>query len=128
MKRDRGHLQARISDSQTTVTSDLMEARKRRRSHTRRIESKKHYNGPNEFAAKARLEAFYAHMTLGEVTEAAPILAAEPPPAGILDMLKPDSGLFVKSEAKPVLDFETEAVTGAPGIWQVLRSSKQVEP
>ena len=127
MKRDRGHLQARISDSQTTVTSDHMEARKRRRSHTRRIESKKHYNGPNELAAKARLEALYAHMTLEEVTEAAPILTAEPPPAGILDMLKPDSGLFVKSEAKPVLDFETEAVTGAPGIWQVLRSSKQVE-
>ena len=42
-------------------------------------------------------------MILEEVTEAAPILTAEPPPAGILDMLKPDSGLFVKSEAKRCL-------------------------
>ena len=67
---------------------------------------------PTEFAAKARLEALDAHLTLEEITEAAPILATEPTPAGVLDMLKPDSAFFVKSEAKAVLDFGNRSLAG----------------
>ena len=53
----------------------------------------------NEFAAIARLEAFYAHMTLEEFSEAAPILATEP------GHVKAGFGVLYESEAKAVLDF-----------------------
>ena len=76
---------------------------------------------PNEFATIARLEALDAHLTLEEITEAAPILATEPTPTGVLDMLKPDSAFFVKSEAKAVLDFGNGAGGRALGIWQDYR-------
>lgn len=63
-----------------------------------------------------------AYMTLDELTNAAPIPATQNMPAEIKAILSRNSGVYVRSQAKPKLDFATEEVLGAPGIWRVLGS------
>jgi len=68
-----------------------------------------------------------AYMTLDELANAAPIPAAQDMPAEMREMLSQHSGLYVRSESKPKMDFATEKVPGAPGMWQVLGSPHDEE-
>jgi hypothetical protein len=59
------------------------------------------------------------YMTLNEIANAAPIPATQDMPAEIQEMLRRDSGVYVRSKSKPKMDFTTEKVPGVPGIWRV---------
>jgi hypothetical protein len=67
-------------------------------------------------------EALSAYMTLDELTDAATIPATEPVPPEIGHLLTQGSGLYVQSETKPDLAFETQEIPGVPGMWELLDS------
>lgn len=64
----------------------------------------------------------YPYLSVDEMAEAEPILATVPVPEHIQQTARADSGLFVQAGSKPTLDFATEQLPGAPGIWRVLDS------
>jgi hypothetical protein len=75
----------------------------------------------SQTATKARPEPSRLHMTLEDLARAAPISATQDMPKQVLEILRKDSGLYVRSESKPAMqNFVTEQVPGAPGIWRVL--------
>lgn len=81
----------------------------------------------SEYTAEPSSESLRRYMTLEELAEAAPIPATEAMPADFSSMLEPDSGVYVRSESKPAMDFATEPVPGVPGMWQVLSSPQDEE-
>jgi hypothetical protein len=60
------------------------------------------------------------YMTLEELENAASIPAMQDMPVEMQAMLSQDSGVYVCSKSKPKLNFTTEEVPGAPGMWRVL--------
>lgn len=70
-------------------------------------------------------ESLRAYMTLDKLANAAPIPATQDMPAEIKAMLTPDSGVYIRSQSKPKLDFATEPVPGVPGIWRVIGISDE---
>ena len=68
-----------------------------------------------------------AYMTLDELANAAPIPATQDMPAEMREMLSRHSGMYVRSESKPKMEFATEKVPGVPGMWQVLDSPHDEE-
>lgn len=61
-----------------------------------------------------------AYLSVDELAELDPILATEAVPGDVLEMVQEDSGVFVRSDSQPTLNFPTEQVPGAPGVWRVL--------
>ncbi|MGH7254105.1 MAG: hypothetical protein ACREIE_09935, partial [Nitrospiraceae bacterium] len=72
-------------------------------------------------------ESLRAYMTLDELANAAPISATQDMPAEMREMLSRHSGLYVRSESKPKMEFATEKVPGVPGMWRVLDSPHDEE-
>ena len=63
-------------------------------------------------------------MTLEELANAPPILATEEMPDDLREMLTQQTGLFVRSDDAPEIDFATEPVPGVPGLWKVVGSTE----
>jgi hypothetical protein len=81
----------------------------------------------SEYTAKPSSESLRRYMTLEEQAEAAPITATQEMPADLQEVLRTDSGVSVRSESKPAMDFATEPVPGVPGMWRVLGSPQDEE-
>lgn len=59
-------------------------------------------------------------MTVEAMAAAAPIPATADVPDDVAAMLRPDAGVYIRSEARPTRGLTTEPVPGAPGLWRVL--------
>jgi V8-like Glu-specific endopeptidase len=68
-----------------------------------------------------------ASRGLDELAAARPLLATQEMPQEMKDLLEPDSGVYVRSEHKPSMDFGFEAVPGTTDMWRVLDNASQGE-
>src|SRR5262245_46586451 len=59
-------------------------------------------------------------LRLEDLANAAPLRATEAMPTEIAELLKPDSGLYIRSETKPTVDVGVERVPGSDDIWRVI--------
>ncbi|MEW9576770.1 trypsin-like serine protease [Bacillus toyonensis] len=66
-------------------------------------------------------------MSLEDLYNTPPIPATQEIPTEIQDLLKPSSGVYVRSQYEPKLDFAIENVPGVPEMWQVSSCSHDEE-
>lgn len=58
-------------------------------------------------------------LGLDDLAKAASLRATEAMPTEIAQLLKPDSGLYVRSKTNPKIDFGAERVPGSDDMWRV---------
>jgi hypothetical protein len=63
-------------------------------------------------------------LGLDDLANAAPLRATEAMPTDIAELLKPDSGLYVRSKTDPKIDFRVERVSGSDDMWRVLGTAE----
>jgi V8-like Glu-specific endopeptidase len=58
-----------------------------------------------------------------DLQEVPPIRATEEMPAEIAELLRPDSGIYIRSEVRPTMDFELERLKGPAAMWRVVNNA-----
>ncbi|BCJ75043.1 hypothetical protein CS0771_45870 [Catellatospora sp. IY07-71] len=66
-------------------------------------------------------------LDLEHLTSTAPLPATEDMPAEIAELLRPDSGVYIRSDHKPTMDYSLEPVAGTADMWRVIDNATNGE-